>query len=70
MLHSEEIALQLQQDEMTLHQTQYQHQPQVINHITMTTAQTQHCEQSRGREQSNVSEIIIALLPTCCLFAV
>ena len=51
-MFSEEIALQLQEDEMTLHQTEYQ--PQVVNDVTMTT-QTQQPQQSRRREQSNVS---------------
>ena len=53
-MFSEEIALQLQEDEMTLHQTEYQ--PQVVNDVTMTT-QTQQPQQSRRREQSNVSVI-------------
>ena len=53
-MFSEEIALQLQEDEMTLHQTEYQ--PQVVNDVTMTT-QTQQPQQSRRREQSNVSTI-------------
>lgn len=53
ILYSEEIALQLQQDEMTLQQIEHQHLPQAVNHVTTATTQTQCPPQSGGRQQSN-----------------
>ena len=48
------MALQLQQDEMTLHQIEYQqHLPQVIDHVTITTTQTQHRTRDRQQQQQS-----------------